>query len=286
MRTSLIAAGSLALALALGACDGETTGGTATPGETFTDTASLVSAAKESTSEKKSANFTLDMDMGPVKATGDGQGLFDGENSQMAMTMSMDMSAAGMGTMDMEFRMLDNVMYVKMPSGMTGANPAKPWAKMDLSDMSAAGGMDMAQLMEQNDPTKALEMLKGSGEITGTKETEVNGEPATKYTINVDFHKLMSQYGASMGHLSDMRGLKIDSVPVEAWINAENLPLRFKMDMSEIMNQAAKSSGQLPKGVNFDGAHMTMTYSDWGTPVSIEAPPESKIGKSGVPGGK
>ncbi|MPY78684.1 MAG: hypothetical protein GEV04_09330 [Actinophytocola sp.] len=285
MRTTVIAAGSLALALTLGACGGESTGGTATAGKTFTDAASLVSAAKESTSEKKSANFTMDMDMGPVTATADGQGLFDGENSQMAMTMSMDMSAAGMGTMNMEIRMLDNVMYVKLPSGMPGANPAKPWTKMDLADMSAAGGMDMGQLMEQNDPTKALEMLKGSGEITGTEETQVNGEPATKYTVNVDFAKLMSQYGGGMGQLGDMRGLKIDTIPVEAWINAENLPVRFKMDMSEIMNQAAKSSGQMPKGVNFDGAHITMTYSDWGTPVSIEAPPASQIGKSGLPGG-
>jgi len=284
MRTSLIAAGSLVLALALGACGGDTTGGTPTEGGPFTDTNSLVSAATQSTSEQRSANFTMDMDMGPVTATGNGQGLFAGKDSEMAMTFSMDMSALGQGTMKMEMRLLDNTMYMKLPQGVPGADPAKPWVKMDLAKMSAMSGMDPSQMMEQSDPSQALQMLKDSGEITATEQTQIDGAPATKYTIDVDFAKMMSQYGGSMGQLGQMRGLDIDTVPVQVWINEDDLPVQFTIDMSKILNQAVKASGQVPKGINFDGAHITTTYSDWGTPVSIEAPPASQVGT--MPGGK
>lgn len=284
MRTSLIAAGSLVLALALGACSGDTTGGTPTEGGSFTDTNSLVSAATQSTSEQRSANFTMDMDMGPITATGDGQGLFAGEDSKMAMTFSMDMSALGQGTMNMEMRLLDNTMYMKLPQGVPGADPNKPWVEMDLAKMSAMSGMNPSQIMEQSDPVKALQLFKDSGEITATEESEIDGAPATKYTIDVDFAKLMSLYGGSMGQLGQMRGLDIDTLPVQVWINEENLPVQYRFDMSEILNQAAKSTGQMPKGVSFDGSQFTMTYSDWGTPVSIEAPPASQVGT--MPGGK
>lgn len=284
MRKSLIAAGTLAFALTLGACGEETTSGQATPGETFTDPVSLVSAATASANEKKSAHFTMDMNMGMASSTGEGQGFFDGENTKMAMTMSMDMSAMGQGNMDIEMRLLDNSMYMKMPN-MPGMDSSKPWIKMDLDQASGASGMDMSKMMEQNDPTKALEMLKDSGDITSTQESEVNGVPATKYTIDVDVEKLMSQYGNGMDQMLDTQNMQLNTLPVEVWISDEQLPLRFTMKMGELMNKAMESSGQpMPEGMNFDNAHVTMTYSDWGEPVTIEAPPASEV-TSGGPGG-
>ncbi|WP_034270114.1 DUF6612 family protein [Haloechinothrix halophila] len=285
MRKSLIAAGTLAFALALGACGEETTAGQASPGETFTDPASLVSAATASTQEKKSAHFTMDMNMGTMSATGEGQGLFDGENTKMAMTMNMDMSAMGQGNMAMEMRLLDDTMYMKMPN-MPGMDTSKPWIKMDLAQMSALGGVDMSKTMKQNDPTKALEMLKDSGDITSTEESDVGGVPATKYTIDVDVEKMMSQYGSGMGKMFDTQNMKLDALPVEVWISEEQLPLKFQMNMGELMNSAMESSGQpMPEGMNFDDAHVAMTYSDWGEPVTIEAPPASEVNEGNFPGG-
>lgn len=285
MRKSLIAAGTLAFALALGACGEETTSGQASLGETFTNPASLVSAATASTNEQKSAHFTMDMNMGMMSSTGEGQGLFDGENSTMAMTMSMDMSAMGQGTMDMEMRLLDNTMYMKVPN-MPGVDKSKPWMKMDLDQVSGASGMDMSKMMEQNDPTKALEMLKDSGEITSTEESDVDGVPATKYTIDVDLEKMMSQYGNGMDQMFDTKSMELDALPVDVWISEDQLPLKFRMNMGELMNSAMESNGQqAPKGMNFDNAHVSMTYSDWGEPVTIEAPPADQVSSKSFPGG-
>lgn len=285
MRKPVIAAGALAFALVLGACGEDTTSGQASPGKTFTEPASLVSAATASTEEKKSAHFTMDMNMGMMSATGEGQGLFDGENSKMAMTMTTDMSALGQGSMDMEMRMLGQTVYMKLPN-MPGMDKSKPWIKMDLDQMSGASGMDMSKMMEQNDPTKALEMLKDSGEIKSTEESEVNGVPATKYTIDVDVEKLMSRYGNGMEQMFDAQKMKLDALPVDVWISKEQLPLKFRMNMGEFMNSAVESSGQkMPKGMNFDNAHVSMTYSDWGEPVTVEAPPASQVSSKSFPGG-
>lgn len=150
----------------------------------FSDAQSLVRAASESTAEKKSAK------------------------------LSMDMSAAGMGDMDIEMRMLDDAMYLRMPSGTPEADPEKPRMKLDLDELGAESGMDMNQMLEQNDPTKMLELLKESGDIVSTDENaKVDGQPATKYTVNVDFAKLMEQYGASAGDMVDVGELDIDTMP-------------------------------------------------------------------------
>lgn len=285
MRKSLMVAGGLALALALVGC-GETTEGT--PTAAFGDAKSLVSAASESTAKQKSSKMTMEMKMGPITATGNGVGLYDGANSKMAMTMSMDMSAAGMGPMEIEMRMLDGVVYMKMPSGMAGmpeGDQSKPWIKMDLSDMAGAGGMDISKMMEQNDPTKMLELLEESGKLTGTEQTQVDGRPATKYSFDVDFKKMMEQYGGGLGQMGDLDGLDMDSMPMHVWINAENLPVQFTIDMSDVMKKAVESAGSsAPAGMNFDNASMTMKYTDWGTEVTVEAPPKSEISEAELPG--
>lgn len=283
MRKALMVAGGLALALTFSGC-GKTTEGT--PIAAFSDAQSLVSAASESTAKQKSSKVTMEMKMGPVTATGNGVGLYDGANSKMAMTMSMDMSAAGMDSMDIKMRMLDGVIYLKMPSGMPGmpsTDSSKPWIKMDLNDMAGASGMDMSKMMEQNDPTKMLELLEESGELTGTEQTQVDGRPATKYSFDVDFKKMMEQYGGGLGQMGDMGGLEMDSVPMDVWINAENLPVQFTIDMSGVMQKAMESAGA-PAGAKFDNASVTAKYTDWGTDVNVEAPPESEISDAELPG--
>lgn len=140
-------------------------------------------------------------------------------------------------------------------------------------------------MLEQNDPTKMLELLKESGDIVSTDENaKVDGQPATKYTINVDFAKLMAQYGASAGDLMDAGELDIDTMPMEVWMNADNLPVQFVIDMSEVMRKVIDASDEsMPPGVSFDEASITAKYTDWGAPVTIEAPPESEIGEPGLP---
>ncbi|PXY21438.1 hypothetical protein BAY60_26710 [Prauserella muralis] len=276
-----VAGGAAAIALALTGCS-QTTGGTASP--VFEDTASLVRAAEQSTQEIKSAKYTMTMDMGMFSMSGKGQGSFDPENPSMAMTTDMDMSSLGAGKMSFEMRMVDRTVYLKMPDNMpagSGMSTDKPWVKMSLEDMGQMGSLNVDQMLAQSDPTKTLELLSQSGEIVDTQPgQEVDGQQATKYTINVDFAKLAKQYGMDqqMGQLTQ-GGLDLGTIPVSVWIDERNLPLRYDMDMSAAMKKAVEQSGQqVPQGM-LDKVVMSMKYYDWGEPVTVEAPPADQVGE-------
>jgi hypothetical protein len=55
----------------------------------------------------------------------------------------------------------------------------------------------------------------------------------------------------------------------DVWLDAENLPVRLKMDMP-FTNPADKKPTTLKT---------TVDYSDWGKAVTVEAPPASEVGE-------
>lgn len=245
MRKALIAAGVLSLALTLGACGDEgdkpsegSNGGTSAPagGSLFNDAQSLLNAAKEGTKDAKTAKFT--MEGTGVKATG--EGIFDGANTKMAMTME----ASGQ---QIEMRMLGTDLYMK---GMPGGDPKKPWTKMSME------GMPGADQLENSDPTKTLEhMLAAGAEIKKKEETELGGEKATHYSLSVDVKKMMEEMGGKAGATPPPGQEKM---PVELYLNANNQPMQIEMDMG----------GQ---------GSIKMTFTDWGADVKVEAPPEGEV---------
>lgn len=274
MRKALIAAGGLALALTLGAC-GDKIGGTATA---FDQAPDLVAAAKESAAEKKTAKITMDMNMGIMTMKGNGQARFDGANTAMAMTMQV------MGQ-SVEMRMLDKTMYMKLPAGMPGSDPAKPWAKMSMADLAGAG-QNLDKMMEQSDPTKTLELLQQSGTIVSSEETQLDGQSATHYKVDVDFAKAMEQFGAGAAgaaELEEMKKAGIKKMPIDVWLSDDNLPLQFEIQLGDILKKVSQQQGQtMPPGM--EQAKMTMKYTDWGGPVTIEAPPADQVGDHKIPG--
>lgn len=276
MRKALIAAGGLALALTLSACGDKTIGGS--PSTTFTDAPALAAAAKESASEKKTAKFTMDMNMGFMSMKGNGEARYDGANSEMSMTMD------AMGQ-QMEMRLVDRTLYMKMPPGMPGADPAKPWAKMSLEELGGSGA-NLDQMLEQSDPTKMLEMFQETGTITNSEETTLDGQSAVHYTVEVDFEKVLEKLGAGAAMGADeLKNSGIDKMPVDVWLSEDNLPLQIEIKLGEMMKKAAgKSAEGIPTSLNMDNAKMTMTYSDWGAPVNIEAPPADQVSEQAVPG--
>lgn len=292
MRKALIAAGALALALTVGAC-GDNEGGTPTgdngqsqnTGQSgvFNDAQSLINAAKEGTAKAKTSKFTMDMTMGSMLSMkADGEAEYAGENTKMAMNMTMNMNIPGAGSsvpkdLKMEMVMVDKTVYIKMPEGMPGADASKPWMKMPIDQLEGGQGAQFSQSMEFSDPAKTLEMIKENGKINATEQTEVDGQPATKYSVELDFAKLAQKMGQQMP-----QGMNIDSVPMDVYLNADNLPVQIEMNLGKIMKDVASQSGQqLPEGM--DQAKMVAKYTDWGAPVNIQAPPQDQVSDS-MPG--
>lgn len=274
MRKTALAAGGFALVIALTGCSGgdDASGGASGDAPSpFGSAQELVRVASEQTEKSKSSKFTFEMSMAGQAFSGSGEGLYDGPDTAMAMVM--DVSGQSM-----EMRFVDKAMYMKLPasSGMTAEG--KPWVKIAAGGddpMSKAMGDSFDQMAEQNDPSKILEQIEKAGTIKNTEQVELNGEPTTHYSIEMDLKKLAEQMPDSAGAkaLEQVQG-KVTTLPMELWLNSEQLPVQVVMDMSKIAEAAGQPAA---------GGKMTMKYSDWGAPVNVEAPPADQVGELSMP---
>lgn len=271
MRKAGIALSAFALALTLGACgdngssNNSGNSGAGDNGGGSVAAANLADLAKsigDQTAETNTAHMKIDVDAAGQKLTGEG----DLKMSADAAAMSMEMSTPE-GTMTMV--LLDNIFYMKLPQEL---EPGKPWLKIDPNDdnpIAKALGGTTDQLSKNADPRATLEQFEKAGEITATEEDEIDGKKTTHYTITVDVKKLAAnQEDPTMKAAMDSAiesGLK--DFPVEVWIDEDDLPVRFTMDMPTPNPATGKT----------ESVAMQIDYTDWGKPVDITAPPAGQI---------
>ncbi|WP_370944425.1 hypothetical protein AB5J62_35775 [Amycolatopsis sp. cg5] len=284
MRKAALVAGGAALVLALTACGGKTDGnGSAAPapgGEQkdtisalFSDPIQLAEAAKAGTEKSKSAKFTMETGMGGLSIKGSGQASYAGGDSKMSMTMDM------MG-MQIEMRLVDKVVYMKMPEVMRQKKGfTKEWAKVALDDATASKefGADFNEMMEQNDPSKFLDQIKAAGTIKKSEKTTLDGQPANHYSVDLDFAKMANNLpsGIPAEMVDQLKGKSL-IIPMELFVNGDNLPVKVEMDMGAMMKEIAAGA---PQAQQMGEMKMTMKYSDWGAPVDVQAPPADQVGE-------
>ena len=113
-------------------------------------------------------------------------------------------------------------------------------------------------MIGQADIGRQLEKLRTAGTITSTSEDSLEGRPATRYTIEVDVTRLADAEPDAVlkAGLKSLRDKGITKLPYTLWVDRENLPLR----------------------INVDGpASVTTTYTRWGEPVEVVAPPADQV---------
>lgn len=278
MRKTGATLAAFALAVTLGACGSDNAGGNNGGGGAATENnggggnggavaaasiADLAKSIEEKTGQTDTAHFALTADAGGQQMTGEGDLRFAADNAAMSMTMSTPDG-------DIETVLVDNIFYVKLPQEI---EPGKPWIKIDPNDdspmASALGGMT-EQMSKNADPRAALAQFQESGEITDSKEEDLDGQKTTHYTITVDVQKLAdNQEDPTMKQAMEQAiagGLK--DFPVEIWINEDDLPVRFSMDMPMGDPTGSGQSATMK---------MQMDYTKWGEPVDITAPAAEEI---------
>jgi len=283
-KTTLVAAGA-ALVLTLTACSGNSTTGTAQPAAAggqsqdggsrglaspFTDAIQLASASKKGTEQSKSAKFTMEGSAAGQTLKADGAMAFDGAQTRFSMTAT----AAGQTT---EMRLVDQVMYIKLPAGegkQLGTD--KAWAKVsaDGSDpLSQALGGALSQSAEQSDPSKMLDQISKAGRIVSSDQTELDGRQANHYKVEIDLAKAVDQVAAHVpaaarAQVTEKLKGKDIKIPAEVWLDKDNLPLQMTMDQGPMMQALGAPAGD---------AKFTMKYTDWGTQVDVAAPPADQV---------
>jgi hypothetical protein len=270
-RFKLLAGVAVAAALALSGCGSNQTAGSGSAANqkqdsstVFQNLADLANKAGPASAAKSSAHVAITTEGGSQALHGQGDLRL---GNDPAINLTINAGAAG----DIGIRLVDSVFYVNLGA----ASPSgKPWIKIDASGrdpMSKTFASLVNALKTQSDPAQAFKQMAGAGKITAVKSEQLNGEPTTHYSIDIDLQKLVAlQEDPSLKSLMQTAVAAIGqkTVPYDVWLNKDNLPV--KLTSSVPVQDPTTKQATVTK--------TTIEYSDWGKPVTISAPPADQVG--------
>lgn len=275
MRTRLtLAVGTVALGgLLLTGCGGSDDSST-DAGSTAAPTASTSAQAASGTSAStvladvaaassaaKTAKATITSSGAGQDVVGEGAFAF---GSQPAASYSVSVEADGQ-TQEIGLILVDGAIYLKL-GDLGQQKGGKAWVKVDpkgtdqLSKSFSALGESLTQA---GDVAGNIKLLEAGATVKDLGPESLDGVAATKYLITTDIAvALKTATGAAKDGLEQLKKSGITTVTATLWVDGQNLPVQYQ--------QVSKAEG--------GEATTTVRYSDWGKPVSIEAPPASQVG--------
>lgn len=167
--------------------------------------------------------------------------------------VAMKMSQQGV---DLQIVQVGGITYIK---GIPGTK--KPWFTFDPKGTDAFSKLmaSMVDSSKSNDPRALISMMNGvKGRDLGTEH--VDGAPTHHYVFEVP----LSAYGRVLSPqlLSVMKGMMKGLIVMAYWVDDEFLPRKLSTVMTLSGNEQ----------------ETVITYSDWGNPVTIVAPPAAQVG--------
>jgi hypothetical protein len=245
--------------------------GSAQPGQ-------AVQAAYLTSSGQKTAAFRLDETVqassstrsSPAETvTGSGQADFATRSFKMVLSLPAGGSVTVLRTSQTE--------YVQVPAADRSQIPGrKPWVSVDLNQVSQAKlGASLSQLssVSSGNPAQALsELAAVSGRVTRTGAATIGGVPTTAYQAQVDLNKVAADVQAKAGPKAaqaireEARALGTSILPVQLWVDPSHLVRQIRYHV------AIPASAGTPGAA----ATATITFSGYGTPVSLNPPPASQ----------
>ncbi|MQY35397.1 hypothetical protein SRB17_33710 [Streptomyces sp. RB17] len=232
--------------------------------------AAVLRTTEQSTDKADSAKVRSTMSFGNLmSATGTGALTWaHGLKGNMTLTytggqMAEMMRAAGTSTM--EARYLPDAYYAHMSDTFAQKTGGKHWVRYAYADLAKYGGASGSYVKDQfqnSTPNQSVKLLLASHDVKKVGEETVSGVRTTHYvgTVNVaDFagksSNLSADQLAALKKQLDQAGITTDTVDI--WINDQNLLMKKT-------ERADTAKGTLTS---------TAYYSDYGVPVSAEAPP-------------
>jgi len=214
--------------------------------------------------------------MGPFEMGGDGE--IDTRNQRSRFSLGLKSAPdapAGIGdafTTDVVSDHLD--VYTRTPQLSAVLGKGKRWLKIDVAEISQAAGIDLSSMAQSSqDPSQMLRQLKAaSGDIEKVGEEDVRGVGTTHYKATIDFEKYpdlvpaseRAAARASMRQLMELTGAR--TVPVEVWVDDDDLVRRLKQTMNLTMPGAGAMS-----------MVQELELYDFGTKVDIDVPDPAEV---------
>lgn len=259
---SALAGVALVAALGLGACGG-TVDGTGGPAN------SQAQQAEKGQEQVQDAKVGDEINVGDLAAT-TSAAMKKAGTAKMTMSgsegMSGDVKYKDDGGIDFrlkngteEMLFIDGVMYIS-GSSISEATGGKKWAKLDPNG---------------SDPmSKSLAGLTGIFEMAANPTSIYEGVDAKAKVTKVEGDKVTYEATFTSEQLQEMSKKMLGDSAGEMGSAAPTLE-------SQSMTQIVDKEGRLLE-VKLD-ENSTITYSDFGTDVSIEAPPEGEVGTFQMP---
>jgi hypothetical protein len=246
----------------LAACD-------TTPGPAaFRDSGQFAKAVSGAMSGSKSTRFGSDITAGGVQTKGQGQARLD--NGGTALALAFDFFGE-----PLNLRLLGQALYAQVPeAAREDVGSDKPWVKVPPGGndpFSLVLGGSLVQLAEQNDPVQTLDQITRAGKLVKSEQTQLDGKPATHYWFDIELAKLGDELpaGVTPDVVKQLQG-KVGTYDLEVWLDAHQLPTETLTDLTPMLKAAGAPDGS--------GAKITTTYTGWGTPVDVQAPPPGQVG--------
>ncbi|MFH9351745.1 hypothetical protein [Kitasatospora sp. NPDC017646] len=227
------------------------------------------------TGAAKSAKVTEDITIGRITMKADGaMGWGGGLQGDMTMDMSgmpnADKMTTSIGGTAFVYRFVPDGMYMKLGGDALKASDGRHWVHIGYGDVAklqggtAAGGASTADQFKKADPVEGVRTLIASGTVSEVGQETVNGKPATHYTGELNVANMAKANGGLTPEQLDrmkqsLATMGITSETIDVWVDADQLVVKRT-------EQADTKAGAMK---------VTVTYSDYGTPVNTTAPDQS-----------
>lgn len=278
--TSIALAGGLAVAAA-----------TAAPAGAATSTPALraVKRAGRATAKAGSATFSLSESLAAkgthgskASATVTGTGKADFTGHRFEMTLDMPDGQA--------VRVIEaaQVLYEKVPPASVSKVPGqKPWVSVTLSQLEHGSSSAVgAQLDSANSagPSQALrELSEATSHGTKVGTQQIDGKKTTRYRVAVNLSKLAKKEPRnSQAIRREERALGKRDLPMDVWVGPQHRIRQIRIDLGVPRTPSSNASGSRAKGSagatrSAGTAEATLTFTHFGTPVQVSAPPSSQV---------
>jgi hypothetical protein len=154
--------------------------------------------------------------------------------------------------------------YLKL--GALAPNPHKPWAKLSLSSLNHASGVNVGQVLHQLEGTNPLteaRLFPFATNVHKVGTATVDGVPATMYTGTYHPLQALSKLAPSIRKLTGpaLSSAGVTTIRFTVWIDSSHT-------IRKIVEHAAGSTG------NFTSV---VTVTSINQPLHIELPPASQV---------
>jgi hypothetical protein len=233
-----------------------------------------VAASSKAVASKQSAKVHMTVRAPAVNEDADGSMSF---GSSLGMDLTVQMSSSNpktsaafsqMGKMEMRMSGLVAYMNVGDSQQMMSALGGKPWMKIDFANLSGVPMLSsfsfLKDMGKNNDPSAKLKSMLASPQLKKVGEEQRNGVRTLHFSGDVSATDLVKGSAGSGLTQQDLDSLSqtakqagVTSTTYDVRVDGNGLPVEIKF--SENTNAGAVSGD--------------ISYSDWGTPVTVTVPP-------------